>query len=90
MKKLINLYSLDLDYEIVSYCTNLYTLYNELFLDNDPSSFDLLQLLKERESIQERKKIFDYRYSDILLIFDMDPQANDFDAKKIKRFQSRV
>lgn len=85
MEHLLKMYEIDVKYEIVSYCTNIYTLYSEMFLENDPSSIDLKQLLKGRESSKEKKGIFDENYSDILLIFDLDPQAPDFDAYKIQR-----
>ena len=85
MKHLLSVYKIDARYEIVSYCTNIYTLYNEMFSENDPSSMDLKQLLKEREPDWAKKNIFDENYSDILLIFDLDPQAPDYDAFKIRR-----
>jgi len=84
MKHLLSIYGITNDHEIVSYNSKIYALYEEMFHDNDPESMDLLQVLKERESDPERKKIFDQFYSDILLIFDLDPQDQDFSATKIK------
>ena len=49
MERLLSAYQIDVKYEIVSYCTNIYTLYHEMFEDNDPADMDLLQLLKSRE-----------------------------------------
>ncbi len=49
MERLLSAYQIDIKYEIVSYCTNIYTLYHEMFEDNDPADMDLLQLLKSRE-----------------------------------------
>ena len=49
MERLFSIYQIDFKYEIVSYCTNIYTLYKEMFEDNDPDDMDLLQLLKSRE-----------------------------------------
>lgn len=83
MNHLLNIYSLELEYQIVSYKTNIYVLYNEMFLEGDPSSMDILQVLKEREQDPDRKKIFDEKYSDILLIFDFEPQDPHFSDKKI-------
>lgn len=85
MEHLLSIYNIDAKYEIVPYRTNIYTLYNEMFSENDPSSFDLLQILKEREPNQSRKSMFDDFYSDILLIFDLEPQAPDFAPDKIQR-----
>jgi len=85
MKHLLVIYNIDVKYEIVSYGTNIYTLYGEMFDENDPSTIDLLQLLKEREPDPVKKLIFDDAYSDILLIFDFEPHANDFSPDKIRR-----
>jgi hypothetical protein len=54
-----------------------------MFADGDPESMDILQILKEREQDPEKKRIFDERYSDILLIFDFEPQDPQFSEKKI-------
>lgn len=84
MERLFNVYGIEKSHTIVSYNTNIYTLYNEMFVKNDPEEIDLLQLLKSREKNEQKKLIFDGRYSDILLIFDLDPQDPDYSAEKIK------
>lgn len=88
MKHLLEVYGINKNHEIVSYNTNIYTLYKEMFEDNPPESVDLLQLLKSKENDIEKKKIFDVNYSDILLIFDLDPQDNMFTPEKIRRMKS--
>lgn len=85
MQKLLSVYGFDQKYEIVSYNTNIYTLYNEMFRDNDPADLDLLQVLKEHEKDPRKKPLFDQSYSDILLIFDLDPQDPLFTSDKIQR-----
>ena len=85
MQKLLSVYGFDRKYEIVSYNTNIYTLYNEMFRDNDPADLDLLQVLKEHEKDPRKKPLFDQSYSDILLIFDLDPQDPLFTSDKIQR-----
>lgn len=85
MRHLLNVYGIDNNHEIVSYNTNIYTLYNEMFSDNDPESFDILQILRTHENNIEKKKLFDAYYSDILLIFDLDPQDTQFSPEKILR-----
>ncbi len=74
MQHLLDIYGILQDHTIVSYNTNIYELYNRMFKNADPDECDLLQILKEKEHDQEKKRIFDERYSDILLIFDFDPQ----------------
>lgn len=84
MEHLLKIYGISENHTIVSYYTNIYTLYNEMFRDNNPDDIDLRQLLKEREKDPNKKLIFDEDYSDILLIFDLDPHAPDFSADKIR------
>ncbi|MCL2499205.1 MAG: hypothetical protein FWE90_02595 [Defluviitaleaceae bacterium] len=83
MEHLFRLYRIDADYEIVSYDTNIYTLYNQMFKDGTPEYMDILQALKEREPDRVKKSIFEQSYTDILLIFDLDPQDPQFTYKKI-------
>lgn len=83
LERLLSTYQIDIKYEIVPYCTNIYTLYHEMFEDNDPASMDLLQLLKSREPNLSKKALFDDSYSDILLIFDLDPHDSGFTPEKI-------
>lgn len=88
MGHLLEVYGISDSHEIVSYNTNIYVLYNEMFRDGDPSSMDILQILKGHERDSEKKKLFDERYSDILLIFDLDPQDPAFSADKIIKMAS--
>lgn len=88
MKHLLDTYGITRNHEIISYNTNIYTLYKEMFEDNDPDSIDLLQLLKSREKDIHKKEIFDEVYSDILLVFDLDPQDNQFSSSKITEMQN--
>ena len=84
MKHLLDIYSISQNHTIVSYNTNIYPLYNQMFSESDPRSIDLLQLLKSNEKDITKKALFDEKYSDILLIFDLDPQDNHYSADKIK------
>ncbi len=83
MAHLLSIYGIAADHEIVSYNTNIYTLYQQMFSDHEPDSYDVLQLLKEHERDENKKALFDQTYSDILLIFDLDPHAPDFSPEKI-------
>jgi hypothetical protein len=83
MKHLLHVYGIDGKHQVVSYNTNIYVLYNEMFKDGDPASIDILQLLKEHENDPIKKKLFDERYSDVLLVFDLDPHDPYFSTGKI-------
>lgn len=83
MAHLLSIYGISQSHQIVSYKTNIYDLYQHMFIENEPDAVDLLQLLKEREPNPANKAIFDAHYSDILLIFDLDPQDTRFSSEKI-------
>lgn len=83
LKHLLSVYGIDQSHQIISYNTNIYSLYNLMFRNTNPDDVDILQLLKEHETVAERKAVFDERYSDILLIFDLDPQDPQFSSTKI-------
>ncbi len=83
MKRLLDIYEITRNHCIVSYNTNIYDLYQHMFEGNEPETMDILQLLKEREKDSAKKMIFDEKYSDILLIFDLDPQDPRFSSEKI-------
>lgn len=85
MEHLLSVYGIRDHHQIVSYKTNIYVLYKKMFAADDPDSLDLLQVLKENEKDASKKHIFDERYSDILLIFDLDPQDTEFSSEKIHR-----
>ena len=83
MEHIFQTYGIDAKYEIVSYGTNIYVLYNEMFFDEKPEDMDILQVLKERERDESKKLIFEQDFTDILLIFDLDPQDPQFSENKI-------
>ena len=86
MKHLFSLYGIDEEYEIVSYCTNIYTLYKCIFDEYGGSQdVDLNQLLKSKEKDKAKHHIFDQRYTDTILVFDLEPQDPEFSSEKIMR-----
>jgi len=84
MSHLLDVYGLNKDHEIVSYNTNIYVLYGQMFTEHDPENYDLPQVLKARERDEHMKSLFDQPFSDIILIFDLDPQDPDYSPDKIK------
>lgn len=83
MRHVLSVYGLGEKYEIISYKTNIYGLYEIMFAEGHPEDWDLLQIMKERANESE-SDIFNYRYSDMVLIFDLDPQHPGFSVKKIR------
>lgn len=84
MKHLLKIYGISDEHNIVSYKANIHSLFQKMFRNMDPEEVDLLQLLKEHESDEDKKEIFDEKYSDILLIFDLDPQDAQFSPDNIR------
>ena len=83
MEKLLHIYGIDKRHQVVSYNTNIYALYNTMFRDADPDDLDILQHLKEHEKDPSKKAIFDERFSDVLLVFDLDPHDPQYSSEKI-------
>ena len=75
---------------ITSYGTSLYQLYNKLeeYCEFNFEDLDVLLALKAHETDDEKKAIFDEKYTDVLLIFDFDPQDNGFDIAKISKLMN--
>lgn len=80
---LFQIYGIDAKFEIVSYKTNIYVLYQEMFFEGKPEDLNTLQVLKEHERDENKKRIFDQPFTDIMLIFDLDPQDPLFSEDKI-------
>lgn len=83
VKALFAAYSLDAEYRVYSYETNIYELFERMFMSGEaPENLSLMGVLKERAKPQDRH-LFDEDYSDVLLIFDFDPQDNRFSAERL-------
>lgn len=89
MKKVIGTYPINDAYKIISYCTNIYALYQEMvtYGADNFDSIDLLLILKARENDERKKKLFEAKYTDILLIFDLDPQDARYNEQVVIRLQ---
>lgn len=86
MKRIFDIYGISENHSIIPYNTNIYTLYNQLPENEEEyADIDLLQLLKGRETDPKKLELLDERYTDILMVFDLDPQAPDFLPEKIRR-----
>lgn len=90
MQRLFDIYFSDSpkDYVIWSYKTNIYELYDKVFKDNDEENIDLMTQLRSRETDIQKKEIFDQDYTDVILIFDLDPHDSRYDKDKLLRMQN--
>jgi len=83
MERLLTQYNIIDQHSIFPYKTNIYSLYNTMFKDTDPADYDILSHLKSHENDPSKKELLDQRYSDILLIFDLEPHDSNFSNNKI-------
>ena len=83
VRRLFEEYKLQIEREIYVYGTNIYELYERVFEghENEMDSIDLLQKLKEKDL---QNPVLDQTFSDIILIFDYDPQDNIKDIQDWK------
>jgi hypothetical protein len=72
--KMFNVYDLSADYKIYSYSTSIYEFYNQIVrpYEDELEALDVMDALRER---YPDKELFQKKYTDILLVFDFDPQA---------------
>jgi hypothetical protein len=88
MERLLRTYGIGRQHQIVSYKTNIYALYHSMFRKADTEYLDILTHLREHEPDPVKKAIFDERYSDILLIFDFEPQDTYYSAEHLIQMAS--
>lgn len=84
--QLFKVYGIEVtDKQIYSYNTNIYDLYNRIFKDSlgELDDLDFLLALKEKGINREQRDILSQDFSDILLIFDYEPQDHNFGTKEI-------
>lgn len=80
LRRLFDVYDLNVDYEIVPYRTNIHVLYNDMFANgSDADVLSLTAVLKERERDPAMRAVLDDDYSDVLLVFDYEPHDGMFD-----------
>lgn len=85
--KLFEEYELSMDREIFCYKTNIYELYGRMFQGNEDEldSMDLIDVLKQKEP---QNQVLKEKYTDIILVFDYDPQDALFAKEKIELMQN--
>lgn len=70
-----------LKFEIYTYKTSIYELYDELCINDE--YIDIISILLSKENDQEMITKLSQKFTDIYLIFDYDPHYHKFDKEKI-------
>lgn len=80
----------DDEFYVWAYKTNFYALYDTLSLEdeNNYDDLDIKQVIKSREASTEIKAKLDEKYTDIILVFDLDPQDQRFKEEKVYKMLS--
>lgn len=85
MKRAFEVYGVNEVDEIYSYRANIYDLYRTMFEGvEDTEDLSLTLVLREREDNPALRELLDREYSDIILIFDFDPQDHLFSMTKLE------
>ena len=84
MEHLLGIYGIAAPHQIFSYATNIYALYQSMIQDGKLDDFDILMHLRSREKDPIKKELFNNNFSEIILIFDFDPQDSLFSEDKIR------
>ncbi len=74
-------FKVDIEYNVYSYETSIYELYDSLSEDKD---LDIVLLLKELTIDPDKRKILSNRFTNIYLLFDFDPHHQKYGSEKIK------
>ncbi len=87
MNHLFNIYGIGETHSIVSYKTNIYTLYKQMFIDKSPDELDIQNILLENTTDEDEREILKDNYSDVIIVFDLDPQDSRFTKESITEMQ---
>lgn len=88
MNHLLNLFFKG-EFYVWPYCTNLYSLYNTFRLNDleDFDSLDTILAIKSQEKDKAKLAKLSEKYTDIILIFDLDPQDPIYSSDKILKMK---
>lgn len=85
---MMSVYGLNIPYEIFSFKDNLYSLHALLFAEPGEKRPNIQRLLLTRAKTERDASILNKRYTDILLIFDFDPQDSHCKEESLKEMVS--
>ena len=98
LRSIFRAYDIDSQREVVSYRTNVHVLLNELNKCADetkegidalsPGEIELLPFLISREHDKKKRDQLSGKYTDIILVFDYEPQDPNFDSKGLAHMLS--
>lgn len=73
------------EYEFYSYRTDFHQFARLLIPENElDENLDILLTLKSQETNDENRKLLSQKYTDVYIVFDLDPHAVKVDYKKLR------
>ena len=82
-------FSFPKNYEFYSYNTNLTVLTKEYYKEGSfDDDLDLIMLLREKGVDEKNRAALDLEYTDVFLIFDLDPHVNSFYPDRIREMMA--
>ena len=86
LHNLMRTFRSDVSYDVFTYRTNIHKMLEGMFVDGDiDHDLDFLTYLRSASNNREDSEILNNRFSDIYLVFDMDPQDPKYDPEKISK-----
>lgn len=86
LRKIITLTRTNDGYEFFSYNTNLHRMLSGMFVGDDiDDDLDFLEYLKSCKTNKDDAGVLDRKFSDIFLIFDMDPHDQNYDPDRVAK-----
>lgn len=86
LEKMYEIFYPGKDYNIYPYETKIHTLTASLFQEDKlDENLDIRLTLKALEKDEKKKAILSQKYTDIFLVFDLDPHDKQADFEKIKK-----
>lgn len=87
IEALLRKFDLNLHYNITVFNSNLTVLYESIFKNKDPNDLDFLAVLSSLQTDVKEKNKLRKKYTDVILMFDLDPQHPTFNASQILQLQ---
>lgn len=86
LKRLVEAFRTHYDYDVFWYNANLHQMLDELFVgDEIDKDLDFLEHLRSCRTNVSQGDILDKEFSDIFLVFDMDPQDQKYDPDRLMK-----
>lgn len=86
LKRIVESMGLGMEYKVFCYNTNIHAMLDGMFVDDDiDEDLDFQEYLRSCRTGNDEGHILDESFSDIFLMFDMDPHDHRYDPKRLTK-----